>query len=423
MNFDFEKNFHPKKEIIIIPKEWLDELNKELPDNMEYHYDENNHVLIAEAIDGEGFKVEGLRFALTKEQESILGNKYSFDDILTLIDNTQEPVEIVPIRSDATVCINGKRVSFNKLVMNMPNGLLIEEPNKKVFAFRKVNQSIEFELSNSRYKQSMVLHRMPVKTIDYILLESSSDSILTISLKADLPFVHDNPVSITIGLKTKNATSISDLVEAISLYNSFVDPSRDDGRINGDEAHLGTVSERKVFDPYTELFWNKVLAIEKITSSSFSVPEGSIDNDTVKLIDELYYSLVKRIPIRKNYKFETLVGEWDEEEIHNLLNTYRDQALGVVFSEEETKDNLFGTSLSFIRTKAGYDIKINGYKVEDNLTHLIIEKNASSYVSELLFSDEAEFNSFQKEHNLLDYMKDAETISVILEKDDDLLSL
>ena len=46
--------------------------------------------------------------------------------------------------------------------------------------------------------------------------------------------------------------------------------------------------------------------------------------------------------------------------------------------------------------------------------------NSNSYVVEMLFIDEEEYNSFQKEHNILEYMKEADSMDVIVERDDGL---
>lgn len=420
MNFDFEKTFHPQKEKMMIPKEFLEELSKELPDNMEYHYDETGHILFAETTEGTEVVYEGLLFKLTNEQKSILGNRKTFNDILTLIDNTQEPVEIVPASNDNTVIVNGKKIPFNRMVLYMPNSLLVEEADKKVYAFRKIEQKIDINLSNNKYSCNITLTRVPVKSIDYMLFKSAIDSVLSLSLKAELPIDTNVPISITIGLKPANAKTVTELVEAISLYNSFVDPNRKDGKVDGKAARFIAETERKIFDPYTELFWNKVLAIEKYTNSSFFVPTDEIDMNTVRFVDELYYSLVNKIPIRKRYKFESLDGNWDEAEAQKLLEEYKEHTIGVVISKYETKDNFFGIPFTFVRTKAGFDIRIDHYMIDNDITHLYIEKNSNSYVVEMLFVDEDEFNGFQKEHNLLEYMKDADSIDVIVERDDSL---
>lgn len=103
-----------------------------------------------------------------------------------------------------------------------------------------------------------------------------------------------------------------------------------------------------------------------------------------------------------------------------MLEEYKDHTIGVVLSNYETKDDFFGFPFTFVRTKAGFDIRLDHYMIDNDITHLYIEKNSNSYVVEMLFVDEDEYNGFQKEHNLLEYMKDAESIDVIVERDDSL---
>lgn len=418
MNFDFENIFHPKVDSQIIPKEWVEELNQELPDNMYYAYDDHTDTLYASRQDGADFKIEGLRFALTEEQRSIIGSKASLDDILIYMENSQEPIEIIPSSDDGTVLINGKRIPFNRLTIHMPKEFLLKENNKKVYAVRKVNQSISIHISNSKYDQEIKLKRVPHKSIKEMCLESDENAALKLRLVTDVKPNHNSRIVVTTKLKPSKASSVKELVEAISIYNSFVDPSLNDGLIDGVPSKIIDENNAKTFDPYTEWFWNKVLEIESYLGLSFSIPKKEIDDEIVKIVDYLYYCLVKKIPIRENYKIDSLDGDWSEAEAKHFIETFSGDSFAAFFSADETEIELFSQNFTIIKGQAGFDLQFSSFVVDTGKSKLLVDnKRNNSYVVVLWFKDQKEYYQFQENNDVLAYMQNAESIEVLIQRE------
>ena len=117
----------------------------------------------------------------TEQQKEILGDDFSFDDIMTLSYNSQQPVP-VRFKNDKYVTINGTDVSIEKLSYNpfKPYEILIDStyiypsPFPPAFTIQIGNESTKIELSVKRISNNS-LDTMAFKSDDSKCLSISYD--------------------------------------------------------------------------------------------------------------------------------------------------------------------------------------------------------------------------------------------------------
>ena len=119
MFVDFNKVFRkiPQAELQI-PQALIDQLSAKLPDGFIYVADSNNNLTISH--DGRKdlkYTISGMALEPTEQQKEILGDDFSFDDIMTLSYNSQQPVPI-RFKDGKFVTINGIDISIDELSYN-----------------------------------------------------------------------------------------------------------------------------------------------------------------------------------------------------------------------------------------------------------------------------------------------------------------
>lgn len=141
MFVDFNKVFSktPQTELRI-PQELIDQLSSKLPDGLKYKYNEknNNLFIFPESLKDSKVSIGGIMLEPNDEQKKILGDHFSFDDIIKLSYNTQQPVP-VRFKNGKYVTINGKDIPIEHLH-------IILLSNMNLFLTRQESFRIHFRL-------------------------------------------------------------------------------------------------------------------------------------------------------------------------------------------------------------------------------------------------------------------------------------
>ena len=145
MFVDFNKVFGktPQTELKI-PQALIDQLSSKLPDGLIYVVDSNNNLTIShDGKKDQKYTISGMTLEPTDQQKEILGDDFSFDDIMNLSYNSQKPVP-VRFKDDKYVNINGTDISIEQLSYNpfKPDELVIVDEGNYIGTEDSVDHSI-----------------------------------------------------------------------------------------------------------------------------------------------------------------------------------------------------------------------------------------------------------------------------------------
>ena len=306
MFVDFNKVFGktPQTELKI-PQALIDQLSSKLPDAFIYVVDSNNNLTISH--DGKKdlkYTISGMTLEPTDQQKEILGDDFSFDDIMNLSYNSQKPVP-VKLKNDKYVNINGTDIPIEQLSYNpfKPYELVIDSTYIYPFPFPP---AFTIKIGNENTKIELSIKRIPNNSLDTMAFKSDDSKCLSIIyyLNPDIHFF-----SMTMNISLDKATSVQEIIESIEVYNAFIEGK---GYIFDSVIHarLDKKNASRYDDEALE-FWKKVKKLEDTLGVVFDPHGNELEFNDVCDIEEIYQNLINKAPIRRNTSINSITSKWE----------------------------------------------------------------------------------------------------------------
>ncbi len=380
VDFDSIFNDDPKSQFII-PEQYIDFLNKELPNGLKYVVNEDG-TSIRITTDEKELKIGGIEFNLTKKQKEILGDKYTEKDVFDYAYNSQQKILI----KKGFIIINGEKISTDKL-----NYSPFKKVKEKVYLIpQKLDTKMPITLKSEKYERTIWVSRVPNNSINILQFKSEKNEPLQINYT-----INNEEIQMNISYHLKMAKSITDIVESVNIYNAFID-----GKGYIFNSLINIKMDAKKYDEKSILFWEKVLKLEKELDVKFNVPKRSLEDEEVFEIEELYQSLINKIPFKDENVINSINAEINFENERNI-NELVGNPFHLQFAQN-FQTNILGKKIKLIAFIMVFNSKIA--KVEKNTknTTIILEDESETkkrFASIMCFKSQNELEEYKKQLN------------------------
>lgn len=303
MFVDFNKVFKDKpKSQMSIPQPLVDYMNNSLPEGVKYVADENGSYEITSETGS--LSIGGFVLEPTEKQIKILGKNYTQQDVLDYLYNSQKAMPL-KLKKEGYILLNGVEFPIEKMSFNPTLPIKYVEESFWIYP-SKFPEASPIKMGSDKYERDILISRVPNESVNIMCFESSNDEPLKVQC-----FINKKGKSLTmnLSLNLKNARTVLDLVQVTSIYNAFIDGKATFlGHSFGSRLKDGSV---KKFDERSISFWEKVLDIERILRVEFCPSQDTVAVEDIYLVEQLYQSLVNKIPTRDNQIINSLNGKWD----------------------------------------------------------------------------------------------------------------
>lgn len=389
MFVDFDKVFNNKPQPQVqIPNAFITYLNKQLPEGLKYTTDSEGNCVITS--DGASFTLGGFVFIVSPEDKKILGKEFTRDDILRLFYNRQKPIPL-QLEKEGYVLLNGEEFPVEKMFLN-PHNPIKRKSGTFFMSPRPFPEPFYLSVGCEGYERKLLVHRIPHDSVKIAAFESEKEAPLKISYLVDRD---EHKLSMNLSFNLSHAKNIRDIVEAIRIYNAYLDGK---GYLCGRPLETKLNGENiKRFEDSTAEFWEKVLEIEKHLGISFTPPNDDVDFDTICLVEQLYQNLIKKTPIRETSKPDTLDGEWESENEEDIIASIGST---IYFEFEATRTiELFDAKFT-LHGLMGIVDAILADVTQKGKKRRIVLKDAGEdhprYTSSIFFSDEVSMKAYKE---------------------------
>lgn len=391
MFVDFNKTFNDESENksqLDVPAEFIKYMNRTVPEGVKYDLDKNGNCVIIE--DNNEFTIGGFHFQLDEEDSKILGKNYTLQDVKNYSYNYQKPI-LLRLKKEGIILLNGQEFSTEKLSYNPLNP--IKYISESLYMMPpKFSTSSKVKIGCEKYEKELIVHRVPHKSVSVLALESEKNQSLYIKILSDSK---KENVTFTLSIKLENARTVREIVESISIYNSFYEGT---GKLFGKEikTNFRNGTENK-YDEKSAIFWEKLLKIENLLDVQFIVPDQNIDLNTFYLVEQLYQNLVNRIPTKNTSSIDSIDGEWEIEPLRDLINK-------PIYFEFETTNTieLFGVKLKLPAIIGVFNAVIKEIKNKGTGQEIVLadeDANKKRYSSIQLLKNEEEMKKIREERD------------------------
>lgn len=390
MFIDFNRVFKDKPQTeIALPKTLISYMNKQLPKGVKYVIQDGGICMIMG--DDAPMNIGGFSLKLTKEQERILGEHYSEDDLMSYLYNSQKAIPL-ELKKEGVILINGEEFPIEKMVVS-PMDPIQYQDGKMCLIPISFGETFKLTVGCEKYTEELIVSRMPNESIHIAKFESKKDDPLYLQYQIDKK---NETFKANISYNLKYAKTIKDVVKSVSIYNAFL---KGNGYLEGQKINTNIFgNEKKMFDEKSIFFWEKVLKIEKYLKVSFTPPRDDVKSDTMCLVETLYQNLINKIPVRDKKVIEAIDGDEGslitKEETHELLEK-------PIYLEFETmvKEELFGVELEFPAMVGIFNAMLKKIDCDGKKQKIILEDESEQnrrYTSILRFKSENELDKFKK---------------------------
>lgn len=409
MFVDFNRVFKGKPQTELkIPEAMVKHLSASLPQGVKYKAtDDGNCEIVSE---GESVTVGGLLFVPTEEQLKVLGKRYTLDDILSYSYNSQKPIPL-QLKKDGYILLNGEEFPIDKIRYNPYCPVTIV--SGKMFMYpQKFPKPFTLTIGGKKYSRQLTFQRIPNESVHTAAFESQNEQPLMVQYFLDEP---KHTISFNISFNLSYATTVRDVVESTSIFNSFVDG---EGLFCG-QPLTATIDTTKVkkYDPESLVFWEKVLLIEETLGVSFDPPQDDVDFETIRTIEMLYQNLIKHHPVRENKKIDSLDGEWEMSDNKQVKDSI---GKSIYFEFQATSHiSLFGIEKDLPCVIGIFDSMLSDFTVKGKKYKLLLENSSEEkpmYTSTLRVRTEEELQTYMdsSRDDRITSLHDAKTIQEYL---------
>ena len=365
-----------------IPPVFIENLNKNLPDGIQYEVDKDGDCTIVSTKKSITFG--GIIIEPDEEDKKILGEHFSSDDIMDFYYNCQKPIP-TKLKKDGFLLVDGKEMAIDEIKFNPLRNTKYVENTFEVWP-SLFPPPFKISIGDGEIEKELTIKRIPNKSIHEALFESSKGEILSIKYRINSK---ENKMTMDLSFSLKQAQSVKEVVDSIRIYNAFINGN---GYVMGNPL-VGTLSsEETTFDEKSEVFWKKVLAIEEKLDVAFIPYKEKIDIDTMCLVEQLYQNLINKIPVKDTQALSSVESMWDfEKEDVNIM----DEIGKPLFLELEvsTQTSLFGVDLELPTLLKVFNSMVSNIET-NNKKHKIFlsdeSKEKHRYTSIMCFASEEE---------------------------------
>lgn len=386
-----------------IPDSYAKYISQALPKGLRYVSIGEGACAIADE-NGE-YTISGLIFCPTEEQKKVLGENYSFDDVLRYIENSQHPMKLIPPES-GVVKINDNDIEF-KEIMKFPFLNIDTTKSFYVMIPPKFPDPIPVTIGGGVYEYGLILSRIANNSINTQVYESDhSNKPISVRICVN---TSNNDIQFTMSCKPQIAKKVKDLAISLSIYNDFIDGK---GKFNGNIIPNEN-PEMKKFDSNLVNFWVKVMEISNKLELEFVPSSENISELTVFNVERVYQNLINGTPVRSLKNIETL--EVSEQDDGVCLNDLIGKCFGIAYETVEHFD-FFGNRFELHELVGVCDAVIDSAisKCNGSTTVVLRDKsqNEKRYVSVLGFKNQEELDEFRKNNfdNMMNILSNAKSI-------------
>lgn len=381
MFVEFDKVFKKKtQKELSIPDSLLAHMNKSLPEGLSYRIleDGNCHVT---GNSGE-FKISGLVFKPTAEQQAVLGENFTHEDLVAYMYNSQQEMRL-ELETPGKLVVNGKEISVSQFVQNPYNQIEIVDGSFWT-APKPFPSPFNLEIGSEKYQRKLTVHRIPNQSVYTAKFQSDTSEPFILQYFAN---EKAQTLQFSVSLNLKAAHTIRDFVESVSIFNAFMDGTATlEGqpiptKVDGDA--------EKRFDEKSIVFWEKVLSIEEYLNVSFVPPQEDVDYETMCIVEQLYQSFIFGKPTRDLQRVNSISGTWVPE---GAINP--EDCIGKhIFSSFDGSSTieLFGVKLDLYCIVGQCNAIVSDLVVDDGkytMTFSDVSKDKPFFTSVIYFKDE-----------------------------------
>lgn len=389
MFVDFNRVFKNKPQTqITVPSALVNYMNKSLPDGVKYVVDKNGNCVISS--DADFISIGGFIFKPTDEQKKVLGKKYSRQDVIDYLYNTQKPIPLT-LQKEGYIKLNGQEFPIDKMSYNPLNPVKYVSGTLYMYP-HPFPEPFQITVGCEKYERNLLVSRVPHNSINIGAFESDENDPLRIKYYLDKDNHH---LTLNISFNLKNARTIRDIVESTMIYNAFLDGKGFlmeqplDGILTGGEPNR--------FDDSSAVFWEKVLKVEEFLGVSFTPPQDDVDFDTICIVEQLYQNLINKTPTREKQIINSIDGNWDFSGSGKNI----EESIGhPIFFEFEatTHIELFGVQKDLPALLGIFNAVLSDYSANAKKQKLVLADESSEkqrYTSILCFKSEDELKAYK----------------------------
>lgn len=382
-------------------KSLIDSLNENAPDDTQYKLTKNG-TLVLIPKKGKKMSFSGLRIVNPPEAKKIQ-KEYGNEAVFDFSYNSQMSIELKPINNEMK--INGKKTKFDELIIDFSESCVDKSNNRLILSPPAFNNPRIIELSDKRTKYKVELNRIPNKSIEEEIYESSNNKPLSLKIILNRS---KKLTSYSLTIDLKKTTSVKEIVDVFSLYDAFI---KNGLYINNNFRITSNQDNETNFNEVSLLFWKKVLRVEKAISKKFKVDANKLNDKLIFNIEYLYQNLVKKKPVRKNtYITKMSIKDFDAD----VLKDLKDKSVGFDFCDID-EINLFDKKIKLYTIYNVIYVKPSIINKEENEVEIKFEpdeKLSAPYTSFLSFLTEKEMNEYFKNNlnNNRDKFQKAKTL-------------
>ncbi len=386
VDFDEIFNEQPQTEIRI-PDALLSYLSNQLPDGVKYIVNEDGNCVVAS--ENGSYTLGGFFCEPTDAQKTVLGEKYTREDVLKYCYNAQQSIPL-RLEKDNYVKLNGEYVPIDRLSYNpfKPIEFVYGEFYIGAPPFPK---PFTIQVGCEKYTRTLTVSRIANESVNVMLFESEKEAPLYVKFQLnDIT----NEMTFHISYNLKFAKTIRDIVETTMICNAFCEGN---GFLCGQPLESNLIGDKpQQYHKDSAMFWEKVLQIESALNLTFIPSEEDIDYETACLVEQLYQNIIKGVPTRKSEKIDSLDGKWD---LTSEIDIKDSIGKPLFFEFEVTaKIELFGVEFELPSLIGVFNAVLSDYIDNEEKSSIILadeSEEKSRYTSTMLFKTEEELKAFR----------------------------
>lgn len=392
-----------------IPDSYAEYISKFLPKGFRYvPFGDGACVIVS---DTDKFTISGLQFDPTEEQKNDLGENYSFDDVLSYIENSQRPMKLMPPES-GLIKINGNDIEYNKII-TLPFLNIDTLQSYYIMQAPKFPAPFPITLGGEVYEYTLNLSRVANNSINIHVYESDqTDTPISVRIRVN---IKNNDIQFNMDCNPQAAQTVKDLAICLAIYNDFIDGN---GKINGKYLPNEKPGTKK-FDLKLVNFWVKVMEIANLLGVDFVPTEGSISQFTAYNVERVYQNLINHTPIRSLNNIDTLEENDHSDDDAVCLSELVGKCIGLAYETVEQFD-FFGNRFELHELVGICNAAIESVIPKNSGGNTVTLKDKSPdekrYVSILAFRNSAELEEFRQNNfdNMMNILSNAKSVTDLI---------
>lgn len=383
-----------------LPDAFVDYLSKSLPEGIKYEQLSDGFCVVVPEK-GDSIIIGGFTPKLTEIQKKVLGEKYTYEELLSYMYNSQTPIEMVPIDGE-NVIINGNNIS-EKLLFCHPKDPIDLLKTQRFMIPEKFPDPHPITLSIDNIFVEIMIHRIPDNSIYRMVFESLESEYLYVRFTIDN---HNHTSSLTVKAKAEMIKTVDEVISSMKIVNAFLDRTL---CINGSPLSGVSNKEEHYFSDDSIEFWEKLLQIERKLKCSFIPTKETISYSLAYEVERIYQNLINQTPIVSRYNVDYVNGL---EDVNDHVKENIGKEVFFTFRSIEAIE-LLGVKLELPTICCVFncvfeDIITDGNKYRIKLANASEDK--PRYTSVLSFANEEDINQFDFDKNF-DSFKNAKKVS------------